>query len=488
MGFMTNPTTGVRFLWVCLLLICAAGCTALILKPEVGLGTIGIGVGLPLLSYVVAATVGGRIEPLILSWMLIFPLGYYFLSFPAEKSVVTLDRVLPMALLLAMALAPNESSEPIPVCIRKCALAWGMFLMFAGVSVLRASDALIACRRLVDSFCLPAIVGWAVIRNLRVRSHLSSLHTVASMMAVYVACIGAGEMILLKDLLPLPASTIYLAGALPRPNGPFYSNDSFALIGLITLFLLVFLRKVMGEEVSFWRKTVHAFGVTASLAMALMPLFRSVLITLIFILLLGTLAVRKPSRKIAGFAFLFFCLVAISVVGVLAPEVYEDRVRPDNFYARLAEQIQTIQVFLSHPVLGVGLTNFTKVVKENTQFSAYYEGVQSINSPHNNLGGILSETGVVGFIPYIVSQVLLISAFWKARKRGAPGAEAVWTYFLYIFLSYWVNGMTLASGYNSDLNLWFILAVATLYKYSIEDDVSREPAVAGHFAQEYEYV
>jgi hypothetical protein len=64
----------------------------------------------------------------------------------------------------------------------------------------------------------------------------------------------------------------------------------------------------------------------------------------------------------------------------------------------------------------------------------------------------------------------------------------VWTYFLYIFLSYWVNGMTLASGYNSDLNLWFILAVATLYKYSIEDDVSREPAVAGHFAQEYEYV
>ena len=488
-AFITNPITGVSILWRCLFLGCAAACTALILKPDLGLIVIGIGVGLPLLSYVLAATVGGRIEPLILSWVLIFPLGYYFFSFPAEKSVITLDRVLPMALLLSMVLAPRESSEPIPIPIRKCALAWGIFLLVAGVSVLRGSDALMAGRCLVDSFCLPAIVGWGILRNLRVRSHLASLHTVASIMAIYVACIGAAEMVLLKDLLPLSGSTIYLAGSLPRPNGPFYSNDSFALIGLITLFLLLFLRKAMGEEVSLGRKTLHAFGVAASIASGLMPMFRSVLIALMLILLLGTLAARKPGRRIAGFAFLFLCIVSISMVGVLAPEVYEDRSRPDNFYVRLAEQVQTLQVFLSHPVLGVGLASFTDVVHGNTRYSAYYQGIQSIDSPHNNFGGILSETGIVGFIPYIASQVLLILAFWKVRKRRAPAAEAVWTYFLYIFLIYWVNGMTLASGYNSDLNMWFILAVATLYKYSMsENDVSPDYVVAGQFAPEYEYV
>jgi O-antigen ligase len=416
-------------------------------------------------------------------------LGYYFVSFPMEKAVVTFDRLLLGALLLAMALATYDSSEKVPVALRNCAVMWGTFVLIAGVSIVHAGDVLRSGRTLADSFFLPAILGWSVIRNFRVRNHIASLHTAVSLMATYVAVIGIAEMVLGEDLLPLPGSSIVLAGSLVRPNGPFYTNDSFALIGLIAFFLLLFLRQALDDEVPAWRRWLHAVGCGAALAMGLMPMFRSVLITLMLILLLKTLWARKPSHRIAGFVLIFICLAGASLVSILAPEAYEDRSRPDNFYVRLAEQMQTLQLFWSHPILGVGLGNFTATVENNTTYMAFYNGVQSIDSPHNNLGGILSETGVVGFVPYVAAQVLLVMAFWKIRRRDTRDAKVAWTYFIFIFLCYWTNGMTLASGYNSDLNLWFVFAICVIYKFAMTDnELSWNDAWSSRLASAYRYV
>ena len=67
------------------------------------------------------------------------------------------------------------------------------------------------------------------------------------------------------------------------------------------------------------------------------------------------------------------------------------------------------------------------------------------------------------------------AAFWRLRKQSNRNAQLAWTYFLYIFLGYWIIGMTLESGYEGDINLWFIFSIAVLYKYSLtEDAVSSE--------------
>ena len=104
-------------------------------------------------------------------------------------------------------------------------------------------------------------------------------------------------------------------------------------------------------------------------------------------------------------------------------------------------------------------------MKGETRYIAFYDGIQSVDRPHNTLGAILAETGVLGFVPYVTAQVALFLAFWQLRRRRSQNAQA-WTYFLYIFLGYWINNMTLASGYTSDLNLWFIFSIALLYKFS----------------------
>lgn len=465
-----------RLLFVC----CGVACTLAVVKPILGLGIIAGVVGICVVLYLFAATLSGKIDPMILTWVLIFPLGYYFLSFPREKSIITLDRMLPVVLLLAIGFASRDRSKPWPPALRPCAIAWIAFLAVAAVSLIYGGNILVSGRLLVDGFLLPAILGWMVISYFRVEENAATLHLLTSLMSLYVAGIGAAEMVLREDFLPLPGSSMGFAGALPRPNGPFGTDDEFALVGLVTFFLLLFLRNLLGESISFGRQLVHYIGLTASLAMALMPMFRSVDISLMVILLIATLYARRPSRRLAGFALLLVCVLMVALVSILVPDTYADRSSPGNVYGRLAEQMQTWYLFSSHPVLGVGIGRFSDAVNGDTRYLAFYDNVRSVDSPHNTLGGILAETGILGFIPYVTAQVTLFLAFWRLRKQPTRNAQLAWTYFLYIFLGYWINGMTLASGYSSALNLWFIFSIAVLYKCSItERTTSAEPIETG---------
>ncbi len=80
----TKGMPPVRF-WL-LFAVCDFACVLAVLKPILGLGMAGAVVGCCLVVYLLAALLSGRVEPMILTWVLIFPLGYYFLSFPREKS------------------------------------------------------------------------------------------------------------------------------------------------------------------------------------------------------------------------------------------------------------------------------------------------------------------------------------------------------------------------------------------------------------------
>src|SRR6267154_3554539 len=61
--------------------LCFAGfggaCVLLVLKPILGISIVGALVGCGALLYILAATLSGKVEPAILTWVLIFPLGYY---------------------------------------------------------------------------------------------------------------------------------------------------------------------------------------------------------------------------------------------------------------------------------------------------------------------------------------------------------------------------------------------------------------------------
>src|SRR5438445_5992976 len=132
----------VRF-WL-LFVGCGVACTLVIVRPLLGLGVIGGVIGCYVVVYLLFTILSGKIEPVILAWVLIFPLGYYFLSFPPERSIITLDRMLLPALLLATGLASRGKSKPLPDALRRCAIAWIAFLVVAAASLVYASDVLVS--------------------------------------------------------------------------------------------------------------------------------------------------------------------------------------------------------------------------------------------------------------------------------------------------------------------------------------------------------
>jgi hypothetical protein len=458
----------------------ALGTTAAVLmgapKMLLAIGFASILVAVVIL-FLIASTLYGRIDFILMGWVLLFPLGYYYMSFPRERSVFTLDRAVAGACIIAIAFTAR-GRRSLPTQMQVAAFFWILFLLAAFASLRNMDNPLGASKEVIDAFVFPAVLGYYVWRNFDVRRRLSELHILGCMMCVYVAAISVAELIRGEDLLPLPSAVMFTddTGVVQRVNGPFATNNSLGLIGLISLFLLIFLRRAIGKELPGWQRMLHLVGLASALTMSLSPMFRSIVITLAIVGILELFWTESTKVRliIAGVA-----LAGVAYIGFLrvtAPDFFHYRVSDmSDLYARIAQYKQTWALFKAYPFSGVGLANYATVA--DSVPPAYYRGVESVGSAHNTLVSILVDTGIVGFLGYFLAQVYLLYAFWRLQLRGTPQSKLASRFGLYIFLSYWITGLLLTSGYYSDLNLWFLFAMAVIYKCaSTEHDFVAIPA------------
>lgn len=454
------------------LLIIGLLCALLLLTPVKLTALVVFALGwLFFAFYLLLCALKNNLSPFLLTWIAIFPLGYYFLSFPPEKPFFTFDRAIVGLLLLGLLATPSAKMARLSPAIRATGVAWACFLLAATLSIFGTPDTLGSVHMIVDTFLLPALLGLYVLRIFPVRDYLKQLHILVSLMSIYLAAIGAAEMYSGVDLLPLPGAGTYFAGApgaqLLRVNGPFLSNNSYGLIGLITLFLLLFLKRVADYPPPPWFRCLHAAGVAAAFAVALLPLFRSIALTLLLIFLMEAMRVRGRTLRLAFFAGAASLLIGFFWLSGQVPDFYQERISDmDNVYARVAQEQQSFRLFSSNPLTGIGLTNFHGATEKSTKYATEFNGIEALDYPHSNLSAVLAETGLLGFVPFSLSQVLLVSAFLQLRRQGTPAAGLAWKYFLWVFLAYWISGLSLTSGYYSDLNLWFVFVIALLYKYA----------------------
>jgi O-antigen ligase len=438
-----------------------------------GYGLLGVA-GAFFSIYLLSSVLHGKTENILVAWVLLFPLGYYFLSFPRDNPSFTFDRLVVGVLLAGMLFAGRTKAASTPVPLRQSALAWAFFILAVALSFLQLRSVPSLLRVLVDAFILPPLLGWYVIRSFRVRAHLVALHLVICLVAAYLAAIGIAEILTGEDIFPV-GQEIYKAGLTDlifRPNGPFAADQSYGLIGLISFCFLLFLWRALPQKPPNWHRAIHAVGVVAAAMTALLPLFRSIAISLLLIASWDIYSRRKRAALpwLLGFGA---CIAALLVTAnIYFPEIIQERVLSlENVYGRVAQQRQTFELFSSHPLLGVGFSNFTRAAGQLTD-SATYLDVAALDAPHSNFGAVLAETGLLGFVPYFLSQILLLRAFWKMRTRDTVDARFVWKMFLYVFVSYWFTGLSLTSGYYLDVNMWFLFAVCCIYKYGLTEDSS----------------
>jgi O-antigen ligase len=445
-----------------------------VLIPTAGLVAV-IGCAAVGFIVVVSEVFRGTIDGILLWWAAALPLGPYFLSFPREHSIVTLDRVAILLAFTGLYFAKHSTLIEVPRTLRRVGLAWLAFIVVAGLTLGKSSNVLNCAHEIVDGLLLPLLLGWCVIARFDVRGHLPALHAAVCISSIICAAVAAAEIVTGQDLLPFGGSAMFYAGGIPRPNGPFESNDALALAGAVSFFFLFFLRATLGPKLSTGRRVLHSIGLAAALGMALMPMFRSVVITLLLALIIDTFREQGTTRRAWRVVLMLASIGVIFIAPLFMPEsVVEDRSSSVNAYGRIAELEQSLRVFADHPVVGVGFWNFHEFVAGEPRYMASYEGVSSLDWPHNNLIEVLTETGILGFAPYVMAHVLLLLAIWQARQLFSSG-RLVWKYYVFLFLSYWITGLTESSGY-SPLNLYYILAVTASYKYALTDPDSIQSA------------
>ena len=454
----------IRLLEAVLIVAGGIAVAAFVLIPTAGLIAV---VGCTAVGFIVVVSelFRGRIDRTLLCWAALYPLGYFAL-FPRERSIVTLERVVIFVAFLGLFFVKSGTLIATPRALRRTGFACLAFIVVAALTLARPTDSPNAARTLLEGFMLPLLFGWLVVAWFDVRGWLAELHTVVCVSSIICAAIAAAEIVTGEDLLPVGNSEMFYAGGIPRPNGPFPSNDVLALVGGFSFFLLLFLRAALGPKLSAGRRMVHSIGITAALGMALMPMFRSVAITLLIVLLIDTFWEKETTRRAKRVALVFACVGLILVGSLILPKsVIEDRSSTENLFGRVAQFEQSLQVFLEHPLLGVGFSNFNKFVVGEPRYVASYEGVFSLDTQHDNLLQVLTETGVLGLVPYVMMHALLVGAMWQLRWLSSSGYLA-WKYFVYLFLMYWVTGLTESSGQGFS-NIWYAFAVTVLYKYAL---------------------
>ena len=462
--------------WYLLLFLPVAA--ALLFLPKLWvLAAAGVIAACMLAVFIAASVLHGRVEDLVLGWVLVFPLGYYFLTFPRERSIFTLDRAFIALLLVAIVFRSRRQAFPLPLPLREAGIAWALFLAAALVSVRLAANPLGNAKELLDVFALPAVFAWYVVRDFPVRKHLAALHHLICLMTVYVAAIGFVEMVTGQDLMPFPTGIFLIEDTgFARVNGPFATNNSFGLIGLLSFYLLLFLGRALGTRMRVWERGLHAVGLISALTIAVLPMFRSMLVTLALILIIEFFLNKKFAVRATVAGMVLLAGLGFLVFKRRAPAVFEYRVSdPSDIYARIAQQRQTLDLFRTHPIGGVGWGDYMEVAYDSSDVS--YNGVSSVGSAHNTIGAVLVETGLSGFLPFVAAQFLLLRVFWRLRRRGGHDARLASTLFLYVFLSYWITGVSLTSGYYSDVNMWYLFVVAVLYKFAVTEPL---PTVQPH--------
>ncbi len=454
------------------ILIGAVAVACCVLVPAAGLVVV---IGCAALWFValVSDVFRGRFDGIMLLWAVAFPFGYTVLLFPREHSIVTLDRVVILVGLMGIILVKPNSLIEVPKPLRRAALIWLVFIVVAGVTLGRSVNVLNAARILLDGFLSPLLLAWCVLARFDVRRRLPTLHTAVCISSVLCAGIAAAEIITRQDLLPDENSAIFFGGSIPRPNGPFQANDTLALVGAMSLFLLLFLRAGLGPKLSSGRRMLHSIGLVAAIGMALMPMFRSVAIALLLVLIIDTFWERGTTLRGHRVMLMLAFAGLIFLPKILAPDMFEDRMSASNVYGRVAQLEQSLRVFVDHPLLGVGFLNFHEFVVGEPRYLVSYEGVSSLDWPHNNLAEVLTETGILGFMPYVMAQVFLFIAMWRLRKLSNSG-YLVWKCYIYVFLCYWIIGLDEGAGYGPG-NLWYLFVIAVFCKYVLTDPDLMQP-------------
>jgi O-Antigen ligase len=434
----------------------------------VGIAILG---GWILLIWVAISFIRGHFDYVVLVWVAVFPYCYYFFSYPAERAIFTIDRAFIVLLAIELFLLSRRSgAAPLTREVRISGYLWGLYLLvcFRSLADHPVFEVLSSYRLLLDGMLMPALLGLYAVRLFPITRNLTKLHGCVCVLMLGIAVVCGSELVSGKNLLPWPGAAetwVYTQDAkILRVDGPFENSSVLSVIGVVGFFFIIYSRRLIGSSLTSTQHLLHSVGLLASLASALMPMNRGLIIAVLACASIDYFA-KAPLISRTAWNCLFAALLFAAVVAkLLYPGVFEDRVtRGDNFYQRIAQDVQTSEVIRDHPLMGVGFSLYPAAVIGDPRYAVQWGGFEAMNVPHNSLLSVLAEEGIVGFLLYAGGQFYFIRAMWRMRKVNRLG----WQVFLYCVLVYIILGFDVGIAYYSDLNLFYMFMLGIILQIQL---------------------
>jgi O-Antigen ligase len=429
------------------------------------------------LIWIAIIFVRGQFHYVAILWVAIYPYCYYLFSFYVKRSIFTFDRALIALLVIEMfVVSRRATTAPSTHDIRLSGCFWGLYLLLCLLTLVGHNpvEALPSYRMLIEGMMMPPILGLYAIRYFPLVKNLETTHLAACILGLGLGITGLIELTTDTDLFPYGSQPLYTDTQILRADGPFEQPVVLSLVGMLAFFFIIYLRRLMPERLPLWRAVLHKGGSLASFGAALLPLNRGLIIALIPIAIIDFYSKHRLISRWVWTVFFGMVIFAAAFAKLHDPRLYDDRVaRPNNFYQRVAQQQETLRVVTQYPVFGVGIGLYHDVAASDPRYSTRWEGIQSMNIPHNVVMTVLAEEGIIGFLCYIAAQAFLIRGMWKIRHAYPPG----WLAFLYCILIYVLIGLDFATVYFSDINLFYVFVLGILYQMQVR--IARKEEIDG---------
>ncbi|UCF35900.1 MAG: O-antigen ligase family protein [Acidobacteriota bacterium] len=258
-----------------------------------------------------------------------------------------------------------------------------------------------------------------------------------------------------------------------RTEGPVGETNRFAQIMLVLLPLAYFRFRFSENQFSKMAAVSSAFLILSAMALTYS---RGAFLNLILLLGVAALLREISTRKLlmGGVALLILVLLIApgyldriktltGVQGIVSEESQDEA--DGSMKGRMTEMLAAFNVFIDHPILGVGPGHYMQFYSKDYHLSleSALRYLPRERRAHNLYLEIAAESGLIGITVFLLIlfsllyQLFQLRRFWKEEDPEAAGLA---TAFLFAILTYMGTGMFLHLAYQR--YFWMLLALSAV--------------------------
>lgn len=443
---------------------------AISMNSAAGWGIVGVLMGVSLF-YLLAEYA----FPIVVGFIAISPLVFPFLRVPPY---VTFDRVVVIGLAAGVVLAPRVAGRS-----REGDRVTWMLLWLVGAFGLHAAvQSLSAMQIWLDSMLIPAILFLLISKFAVSERACVKIGAAMTVAGAGLGALGVAGKLLGFELASRAGGELRITAEtggekVTRISGPYPVPEMYAVALIVcfaaTLYWMLVRRDALAYAVGGTAATLEVAGLAFTL-------FRASWIA-VLIVIFATFGLRpKRFGRTLGVALAIAALGFAGTSQLSSNQTFETRLHnTDNIQGRLATWVETVHVFGSSPLFGVGIDRYP--IASPSFETVVVGGVAAVNFPHSSYFGMLAEQGLFGFIPFMALTVAVWYMLRAFRRRARSrhdivlAAAAAGATLGYLLMSLTLMTVTLGAS-----NMFFVIMLALcagrLRALSVEEPPPPPPA------------